>query len=39
VGQNTFAMRSGVWAGLAVSSHDPTRPATARFERVEVRVP
>jgi regulation of enolase protein 1 (concanavalin A-like superfamily) len=39
VGQNTFEMRSAVWAGLAVSSHDPTRPATARFERVEVRVP
>jgi regulation of enolase protein 1 (concanavalin A-like superfamily) len=39
VGQNTFAMRSAVWAGLAVSSHDSTRLATARFERVEVRVP
>jgi hypothetical protein len=38
VGQDTFAMPANVYVGLAVSSHDATRAATATFSRV-VRTP
>jgi regulation of enolase protein 1 (concanavalin A-like superfamily) len=36
VGQDTFAMPAAVYAGLAVSSHDPSRAATAAFDNVRV---
>ena len=34
VGQDTFSMPSTVYVGLAVSSHDATRTATAAFDTV-----
>lgn len=36
VGAETFAMRSTVHVGVAVSSHDNTTLATARFEQVAI---
>jgi regulation of enolase protein 1 (concanavalin A-like superfamily) len=36
VGQDTFSMPAGVYVGLAVSSHDTTRAATATFDNVRV---
>ena len=39
VGQDTFAMPAGVYVGLAVSSHDTTRAATAAFDNVRVQAP
>jgi regulation of enolase protein 1 (concanavalin A-like superfamily) len=36
VGQDTFAMPSTVYVGLAVSSHDASRAATATFDNVRV---
>jgi regulation of enolase protein 1 (concanavalin A-like superfamily) len=35
VGQDTFAMGATVYAGLAVSSHDSTKLATATFDSVD----
>ena len=37
VGSDTFAMLNDVYVGLAVSSHDATRLATATFDNVTVR--
>jgi phosphatidylserine/phosphatidylglycerophosphate/cardiolipin synthase-like enzyme/regulation of enolase protein 1 (concanavalin A-like superfamily) len=37
VGNDVFAMGSSVYVGLAVSSHDATRTATATFDHVTVR--
>ena len=37
VGSDTFAMSSDVYVGLAVSSHDNTRLATATFDGVAVK--
>jgi regulation of enolase protein 1 (concanavalin A-like superfamily) len=37
VGQDTFPMTGSVYVGLAVSSHDPSRAATASFDSVSVR--
>ena len=39
VGSDTFTMGSGAYVGLAVSSHDTTRTATAVFDQVVVRAP
>jgi regulation of enolase protein 1 (concanavalin A-like superfamily) len=36
VGQDTFSMSSNVFVGLAVSSHDATRLATATFDAVTI---
>jgi regulation of enolase protein 1 (concanavalin A-like superfamily) len=36
VGQDTIALKGAVWVGLAVTSHDATRLATATFEAVTV---
>jgi len=36
VGQDTFAMPATIYAGLAVSSHDTTRVATATFDGIRV---
>jgi len=36
VGQDTIAFSGQIWAGLAVSSHDPTRAATATFDNVSI---
>lgn len=36
VGQDTFAMPATVYAGMAVSSHDVSRTATATFDNVRV---
>jgi regulation of enolase protein 1 (concanavalin A-like superfamily) len=36
VGSDTFAMGTAVTAGLAVSSHDNTRLATATFDHVQI---
>jgi hypothetical protein len=37
VGSDTFTMSANVYVGLAVSSHDATRAATAVFDQVTVR--
>lgn len=37
VGSDSFAMAADVYVGLAVSSHDDTRVATAAFDNVTVR--
>lgn len=37
VGSDSFTMGADVYVGLAVSSHDNSRPATATFEGVSVR--
>jgi hypothetical protein len=37
VGQDTFTISGAVYIGLAVSSHDTTRLATATFDSVVVR--
>jgi regulation of enolase protein 1 (concanavalin A-like superfamily) len=37
VGSDTFTMAASVYVGLAVSSHDTTRTATATFDQVTVR--
>jgi hypothetical protein len=37
VGQDTIAISGAVWIGLAVTSHDNTRLATAAFDNVTVR--
>jgi regulation of enolase protein 1 (concanavalin A-like superfamily) len=34
IGRDTFSMGAGVYVGLAVSSHDATRTATATFDHV-----
>jgi regulation of enolase protein 1 (concanavalin A-like superfamily) len=36
VGQDTVAFSGQIWAGLAVSSHDVTRAATATFDNVSI---
>lgn len=36
VGSDTFSMGSEVYAGLAVSSHDPSRLASATFDNVAI---
>jgi hypothetical protein len=36
VGSDTFTMGSAAYVGLAVSSHDTTRLATATFDNVRV---
>ena len=36
VGQETVPFSGGVWAGLAVTRHDTTRPASATFDDVTV---
>jgi regulation of enolase protein 1 (concanavalin A-like superfamily) len=36
VGQDTFAMGANVLVGLAVSSHDSTRAASATFSHVTI---
>ena len=37
VGSDSFSMAADVYVGLAVSSHDSTRAATAMFDNVTVR--
>jgi regulation of enolase protein 1 (concanavalin A-like superfamily) len=37
VGSDAFAMTADIYVGLAVSSHDNTRLATAVFDRVTVK--
>ena len=37
VGSDTFSMGANVYVGLAVSSHDATRTATATFGSISVR--
>jgi regulation of enolase protein 1 (concanavalin A-like superfamily) len=39
IGRDTFTMTSTVYVGLAVSSHDPMRLATAAFDRVSIASP
>jgi hypothetical protein len=39
VGSDTFTMGATAYAGLAVSSHDSTRLATATFDNVRVQAP
>jgi hypothetical protein len=34
IGHDTLAISGAVWAGLAVTSHDPTTRATATFDHV-----
>jgi regulation of enolase protein 1 (concanavalin A-like superfamily) len=36
VGQDTVALNGAVWIGLALTSHDDTRAATATFDNVRV---
>jgi hypothetical protein len=36
VGQRTITMPGAIWVGLAVSSHDRTRTATATFTNVSI---